>query len=417
MALLTTPIAATMPKRCVRLVGFVLMLMISGSVALVLTGQSPSNEAVLPFTINTSDETLNDLQTRIRSTRFPDEIPDSDWDYGTNRTYLQELVKYWQEEFDWRAQEQRLNKFNQYKTNINGLNIHFIHQRSTHANAMPLLLLNGWPSSIDEYSKVIGPLTDPVRYGGSANHAFHVIIPSMPGYGFSDKPRTSGFDTEQMSEFWVTLMSRLGYTKYGTHASDWGSGVANWLARKDSQHMVGLHLIGCEGVLRSAVPLGKPADMEVDGFGYVEIQSTKVQTIGYGLTDSPVGLAAWIIEKYHGWSDHDGNIEHTYTKDELLTNIMIYWVTNSITSASRLYYESRHGTPRPTSPITVPVGCAGFVERYDQRARTDDEARTVAEQRYNIVRWTEMPRGGHFPALEQPDLWLADVRAFFADLR
>ena len=406
-----------MPKRCVRLVGFVLMLMISGSVALVLTGQSPSNEAVLPFTINTSDETLNDLQTRIRSTRFPDEIPDSDWDYGTNRTYLQELVKYWQEEFDWRAQEQRLNKFNQYKTNINGLNIHFIHQRSTHANAMPLLLLNGWPSSIDEYSKVIGPLTDPVRYGGSANHAFHVIIPSMPGYGFSDKPRTSGFDTEQMSEFWVTLMSRLGYTKYGTHASDWGSGVANWLARKDSQHMVGLHLIGCEGVLRSAVPLGKPADMEVDGFGYVEIQSTKVQTIGYGLTDSPVGLAAWIIEKYHGWSDHDGNIEHTYTKDELLTNIMIYWVTNSITSASRLYYESRHGTPRPTSPITVPVGCAGFVERYDQRARTDDEARTVAEQRYNIVRWTEMPRGGHFPALEQPDLWLADVRAFFADLR
>jgi pimeloyl-ACP methyl ester carboxylesterase len=391
--------------------------MISGSVALVLTGQSPSNEAVLPFTINTSDETLSDLQTRIRSTRFPDEIPDSDWDYGTNRTYLQELVKYWQKEFDWRAQEQRLNKFNQYKTNINGLNIHFIHQRSTHANAMPLLLLNGWPSSIDEYSKVIGPLTDPVRYGGSANHAFHVIIPSMPGYGFSDKPRTSGFDTEQMSEFWVTLMSRLGYTKYGTHASDWGSGVANWLARKDAQHMVGLHLIGCEGVLRSAVPLGKPADMEVDGFGYVEIQSTKVQTIGYGLTDSPVGLAAWIIEKYHGWSDHDGNIEHTYTKDELLTNIMIYWVTNSITSASRLYYESRHGTPRPTSPITVPVGCAGFVERYDQRARTDDEARTVAEQRYNIVRWTEMPRGGHFPALEQPDLWLADVRAFFADLR
>jgi len=415
--MLTTQISATMPKRCVRLVGFVLMLLISGTVALVLTGQSPSNEVVLPFTINISDDTLSDLQVRIHSTRFPDEIPNSDWDYGTNRTYLQELVKYWQEEFDWRAQEQRLNKFNQYKTNINGLDIHFIHQRSPHEDAMPLLLLNGWPSSIDEYSKVTGPLTDPVRYGGSADHAFHVVIPSMPGYGFSEKPRTSGFDTQRMSEFWVTLMSRLGYTKYGTHASDWGSGVANWLARKDAEHMVGLHLIGCEGVLRSAVPLGKPTDMEVDGFGYVEIQSTKVQTIGYGLADSPVGLAAWIIEKYHGWSDHDGNIEHTYTKDELLTNIMIYWLTNSITSASRLYYESRHGTPRSTDPITLPVGCAGFVERYDQRARTDDEARTAAEQRYNIVRWTEMPRGGHFPALEQPDLWLADVRAFFADLR
>ena len=170
-------------------------------------------------------------------------------------------------------------------------------------------------------------------------------------------------------------------------------------------------------MLASAVPVGRPDDMEADGFGYVGIQSTKTQTLGYGLNDSPVGLAAWILEKYHGWSDHAGNVEEVYTKDELLTNIMIYWVTNSITSASRLYYENRHGTARPTDKLEMPTGCAGFVERYDQRARTDPEARPAAEERYNIVQWTEMPRGGHFPALEAPDLWLDDVRALFAQLR
>ena len=212
-------------------------------------------------------------------------------------------------------------------------------------------------------------------------------------------------------------MARLGYTRYGVHGSDWGSGVANWVARKATERIAGVHLVGCEGVLRSAVPLGRPADMESDGFGYVEIHSTRTQTVGYGLNDSPVGLAAWILEKYHGWSDHDGNVEQTYTKDELLTNIMIYWVTGSITSASRIYYESRHGATRPTDRLMVPTGCAAFVKRYDQRTPTDPEARRGAEQRYNIVRWTDMPRGGHFPALEAPDLWLDDVRAFFADLR
>ena len=248
----------------------------------------------------------------------------------------------------------------------------------------------------------------------------------MPGYGFSDKPRERGFNPERMSALWVQLMARLGYTRYGTHGTDWGSSVGTSLARRDADRMVGLHLTGCEGVRRAATPVGQPPGVEPDGFGYVEIQSTKPQTLGYGLSDSPAGLAAWILEKYHGWSDHGGDVEQAYSKDELLTNIMIYWVTNSITSASRLYYESRHrdgrflasfGARSRTDRVSVPTGCASFVERYDQRARQDTDARSSASDRYNIVRWTEMPHGGHFPALEQPDLWLDDVRAFFDGVR
>ena len=386
-----------------------------GGLAPPVHAQQPDGAAVAPFTIDVPDAVLADLQERLRAARFPDELHSADWDYGVSLPYLRELVEYWRDGFDWRTQEARLNRFDQFTTNIDGLDIHFIHQRSPRADALPLLVLNGWPSSIDEYYKVIDALAEPA--GGADADAFHVVIPAMPGYGFSDKPREAGFDTYRMADFWVTLMARLGYTRYGVHGSDWGAAVARWVARKDTDRVAGLHLVGCEGVLRSAVPLGRPADMVADGFGYVEIQSTRTQTLGYGLHDSPVGLAAWIVEKYHGWSDHQGNVEQAYTKDELLTNIMLYWVTGSITSASRLYYENRHAPQRPTESITVPTGCAGFVERYDQRTRTGQEARQAAEQRYNIVRWTDMPRGGHFPALEAPDLWLDDVRAFFAGVR
>lgn len=378
-------------------------------------GQAADEAAVTPFRIDVPEAVLTDLQARLAATRLPDELDDVDWDYGVSLPYLRELVGYWRDEFDWRAQERRLNAFDQFRTTIGGLGIHFIHQRSPHDDALPLLLLNGWPSSIDEYAKVIGPLTDPVRFGGSASDAFHVVIPAMPGYGFSDKPRAGGFDTRRMAEFWVALMARLGHARYGVHGSDWGAGVANWLARQDAGRIVGVHLIGCEGVLRSAVPLGRPA--AADGFGYVEIQATRPQTLGYGLSDSPAGLAAWIVEKYHGWTDHDGDLEQAYTKDELLTNVMIYWATNSITSASRIYYENRRGGGRPQDALAAPTGCASFVERYDRRARTGAEARQAAERRYNVVRWTDMPRGGHFPAIEQPELWLDDLRAFFADLR
>ena len=377
--------------------------------------QTADEAAVTPFRIDVPEAVLADLQARLAATRFPDELEDADWDYGVSLPYLRELVGYWRDEFDWRAQERRLNALDQFRTTIDGLGIHFIHQRSPHAEALPLLLLNGWPGSIDEYAKVIGPLTDPVRFGGSASDAFHVVIPAMPGYGFSDKPRGGGFDTRRMAGFQAALMARLGYARYGVHGSDWGAGVADRLARQAAGRIVGVHLIGCEGVLRSAVPLGRPA--AADGFGYVEVQATRPQTLGYGLSDSPAGLAAWIVEKYHGWTDHDGDLEQAYTKDELLTNVMIYWATNSITSASRIYYENRRGGGRPQDALALPTGCASFVERYDRRARTGAEARQAAERRYNVVRWTDMPRGGHFPALEQPELWLDDLRAFFADLR
>ena len=381
---------------------------------LTVPASEPDKLQVTPFTISVSDVVLQDLDRRLGVARFPDEIPGTDWDYGTNLTYLKEIIEYWKNGFDWREQEQRLNEFEQFTTNINGLDIHFIHEQSPYDDAVPLLLLNGWPSSINEYSKVIAPLTKPKT---SATQAFHVVIPSMPGYGFSEKPNQPGYDTKKMSEFWKILMSRLGYATYGIHASDWGASVANWLARLDTEHIVGLHLIGCEGVLRTAAPKGESKDKTSDGFGYVDIQSTKTQTLGYGLSDSPIGLAAWILEKYHGWSDHDNNLQEIYSKDELLTNIMMYWVTNSITSASRLYYENRHESSRPEEKLSVPTGCASFIERFDNRARTDETAKENAYLRYNIVRWTDMPRGGHFPALEQPKLWLDDLRSFFFNLR
>ena len=391
---------------------------------------SAQPSAVVPFSIQVPDAVLTDLEERLSEVRFPDEITDAGWEYGANLSYIQELVDYWRHEYDWRTEEQRLNQLDQFKTTIDGLDIHFIHQRSSHPEALPLLLLNGWPSSIDEYSRVIEPLTDPAAFGGSADQAFHVVVPAMPGYGFSDKPRDPGWGPERMSTLWVQLMDRLGYERYGVHASDWGIAVGTWLALKDARHLAGLHLTGCIGGVRpspGAAPAPRPPS---DTGGYSELQSTKPQTLGYGLSDSPVGLASWIVEKYHGWSDHDGDIEQVYTKDQLLTNVMIYWVTNSGPSSTRLYYESRHpegsllGTffegflpSLAQGRVEVPTGCVGFTARYDRRGQGSGGApRPSAESRYNVVHSTEMPRGGHFPALEAPELWFGDIRTFFADL-
>jgi pimeloyl-ACP methyl ester carboxylesterase len=277
--------------------------------------------------------------------------------------------------------------------------------RSKNPGALPLLLLNGWPSTIDEYSKVIGPLTDPASFGGRAEDSFDVVIPSMPGFGFSDKPRERGFGTERIAAVWTQLMARLGYTKYGTQGTDIGSGVGAQLAVVDAAHMAGLHLTGCGG----AAPAG---DTETTAYNFE--QSTKPQTIGYSLSDSPVGLAAWIVEKFHGWSDHDGDLEKLYTKDQLLTMVTIYWVTNTGTSSAWNYYERRHQTLQPAK-VNVPTGCAEFTRRYDRRPFA--LSRSAAETRYNVARWTDMPRGGHFPALEQPQLWIDDVRAFFHERR
>jgi microsomal epoxide hydrolase len=396
------------------------------------------SEAVVPFKIHVSDSVLADLKQRLARVRFADEFPDAGWDYGTNLAYLKELVAYWRDKYDWRVQERRLNQYDQFKTNIDGLDIHFIHQRSKVPDARPLLLLNGWPSSIEEYSKVIEPLTDPAAHGGRATDAFHVVIPSMPGYGFSDKPRERGYNPERMAGLWVKLMSRLGYTSYLTHGSDWGIAVATYMALKDAAHMSALHLAGCPGSLTpppaAARPANQPPPPVSANLGYQEIQSTKPQTLGHGLSDSPLGLASWIVDKWQSWSDHDGDLEKVYTKDQLLTNVMIYWVTNSGTSSARLYYESRHVEGRllptffdgflpklPEGRVGVATGCGTFPSQYDRRGipiSTDTGlARKAAEARYNVVYLTISPRGGHFPALEQPQAWTDDLRAFFRERR
>lgn len=396
---------------------------------------STATDAIVPFKIHVSNQVLADLKQRLSRTRFADELSDAGWDYGTNLSYLKDVVDYWRRKYDWRAQERGLNQFDQFKTNIDGLDVHFIHQRSTSATAMPLLLLNGWPSSLVEYGKVIGPLTSPVAHSGRSEESFHVVIPVMPGFGFSDKPRDRGYDPDRIADMWVQLMARLGYTRYAVHGSDWGSNVGTRMALKDPAHIAALHLAGCGTAPAGNQPAPPPlsgvnrAVNQAHNLGYQEIQSTKPQTLGQGLSDSPVGLASWIVEKWFSWSDHDGSLEKVYTKDELLTNIMFYWVTNSGASSARLYYESRHvdgrllPTPftRPESRVTIPTGCGAFPSQYDRRATpvitNTPEARRAAETRYNVVHFTTMPRGGHFPALEQPNLWLDDLRAFFRNYR
>ena len=418
-------------------------LVTTASLAVAPTGHTvhaADSQAIVPFKIQVSSAVLTDLKQRLSRARFADEIQDVAWDYGTNLAYLKTLVEYWRDKYNWRAQENRLNAFDQFKTNIDGVDIHFIHQRSKNPNAMPLLLLNGWPSSMMEYEKVIGPLTDPVAHGGRVEDSFNVVIPSMPGFGFSGKPRERGYDPERIARIWVQLMARLGYTRYSAHGSDWGSGIATRVALDDPSHVAALHLAGCGGGA-PAVPAANAATPALQtpsvnsavnaahNLGYQEIQSTKPQTLGQGLSDSPVALASWIIEKWYGWSDHDGDVEKTFTKDELLTNVMIYWVTNSGASSARIYYESRHmlGGALPASPfvqpsgrVTAPTGCGAFPSQYDRRAipvnTNTDAARQAATTRFNIVHFTTLPHGGHFPALEQPNLWVDDIRTFFHEV-
>jgi microsomal epoxide hydrolase len=387
------------------------------------TVATPDAEAIRPFTIEVADDVLTDLEDRLARARLPEQIPGTGWDQGTNRAYLEELLAYWQDGFDWRAQERRLNEFDHFKTDVDGLDVHFIHQRSANENAVPLLLVHGWPGSFVEFADLIGPLTDPTAHGGDAADAFHVVIPSLPGYGFSGKPDETGYNPERMADVLAGLMEKLGYDRYGAQGGDWGAIINRSLAGNYSDRLIGLHTnFMISGPAGGASSADVPAEeMELrreraaafaDGRGYQAIQGTKPQTLGYGLNDSPTGLAAWIVEKFHGWSDNDGNVESAFTKDELLTNITLYWVTQTITSSTRLYYESGN-TPatRPVGYIDVPTGVAVFPKEILFTPRS------WAEGGFNIVRWTMMPRGGHFAALEEPELLVDDVRAFFRDLR
>jgi pimeloyl-ACP methyl ester carboxylesterase len=377
---------------------------------------------VVPFKIQVSDQVLADLRQRLALARFPGEIRDAGWDYGTDLRYLRELVTYWRDRFDWRAAERRLNQFDQFTTNIDGLDIHFIHQRSSNPNALPLAITHGWPGSIAEFTKIIGPLTNPAANGGRAEDAFHVVAISLPGFGFSGKPADRGFGPERMAGTLVKLMARLGYTRYAVQGGDWGSVVSRFAAVNDASHVVGLHSNFClagapaggnanDGVPPNELARSRERQAFMDGErGYFLVQSTKPQTIGYALDDSPVGLAAWIIEKFRSWSDVGGNVETKFTKDELLTNVMLYWVTQSGASSARIYYENQRAPNQP-GKVQVPTGCAVFPKEISIPPRR------WVEQQYNLTRWTEMPRGGHFAALEEPELLVDDIRTFFRPLR
>ena len=376
-----------------------------------------------PFTINVDDAVLEDLKTRLARTRLPDQIPGSEWDYGSDRGYMEELLEYWRVQYDWRKQEAELNELPHFKTEIDGVDMHFVHVRSTEASALPLVVTHGWPGSFYEFMDVIGPLTDPVAHGGKAEDAFHLVLPSMPGYGFSGPSHKRGMSVDSVAGVVAKLMDRLGYDRYAAQGGDWGSGVSSWLGHDAAEHVVGIHL--------NMVGGGPPAGVETPEKGvpdwelkrwkersdwwrgekaYGDIQGSKPLTLAYGLNDSPAGLAAWIVEKFRTWSDCGGDVESSFTKDQLLTNIMLYWATQSMPSAVRLYYESRRAG-RKRERIEVPTAVAVFP------GEIFFAPRKWAEARYNVVQWTEMPRGGHFAAMEEPELYVDDVRKFFRGLR
>jgi pimeloyl-ACP methyl ester carboxylesterase len=408
-------------------------LPIALSLLLLLTtsptmAQTPTDTAIFPFEIDIPQADIDDLKARLANARLPAQIPGTGWEYGTNAEYLKDLVDYWQNDFDWRAQERELNQFDQFITNIDEVPIHFIHQRSSNPDAMPLLITHGWPGSFVEFRKLIGPLTEPQLYGGRAEDAFHVVIPSLPGFGFSGEPQERGYNPERMAHVLASLMQRLGYERYGAQGGDWGAIINRVHAARYPDRMIGLHsnfVLASppeDPAVRAAVPAAETAAREAraafmaNEVGYQQIQGTKPQSLGVALNDSPAGLAAWIVEKFHGWSDIDqqsvDGLEAKFTKDEILTDISVYWFTASITASTRIYYESRNfPASEPTGYITVPTAGALFP------AEIYITPRLWAESQYNIVRWTPMPRGGHFAAMEEPELLLEDVRAFFSSLR
>ncbi len=375
-----------------------------------------------PFEVRVDQSVLDDLDDRLARTRFADQVEGTEWDQGTPVGYLRELVDYWRHHFDWRAQELAFNRLGQFTTTIDGLRVHFVHERSPHEGALPLLLVHGWPGSVVEFLDVAPRLADPTAFGGRAEDAFHVIAPSLPGYGFSDPPRTLGWDEQRIAVAFVELLARLGYERYGAQGGDWGAQVVTRMGVVDADHCAGLHLnmpLGSGSGSDESLTDEEQHDLAaIRAFisqesGYAQEQGTKPQTLGAGLNDSPAGLLAWIVEKFRTWSDCDGDLERCFTRDQLLTNVMLYWVTQTITSSARLYWESRRSSSPATSLpfVEVPTGVARYPKEVLRWPRS------WIERQYRVVHWAEMDRGGHFPAMEQPELFVDDVRAFFRTVR
>jgi len=379
--------------------------------------------AIRPFRVHVGDDQIADLRRRIAATRWPDEVNDDDWSYGARLTWVRRLADYWAGEFDWRAAEAAINRFDQYLVEIDGLDLHCIHQRSPHRDALPLVITHGWPGSVVEFLDVIDRLTRPEQYGGRAEDAFHVVCPSLPGYAWSQAASGPGMHTRRIAERHARLMQLLGYDRYMAQGGDWGAIVSSHLADLDAGHCVALH----SNMLFATPPDGiddpmalvtddergamaRDQDFSSHGLGYYRIQATRPQTLGYGLNDSPVGLAAWIGEKFHGWTDCGGEVERAVSLDRLLTNIAVYWFTGTITSSMRLYYEESRGRVAP-GRIEVPTG--GAIYPYELL----HTPRAWLERAYNLVYLSHPEKGGHFAAMEQPEQFCRDLWAFRQVLR
>ena len=382
-----------------------------------------SDESLVPFHAAVPEADLADLRARLKQARWPEPQPVDDWSQGVPLAYLQDLCRYWAETYDWRRVEARLNALPQYSTVIDGLAIHLVHVRSARRDALPLLLTHGWPGSVLEYLDVVGPLTDPTAHGGAAEDAFQLVVPSLPGYGFSDKPASTGWGLERTAHAWAQVMARLGYRRYGAAGSDWGTSISTLLARQDPAHVAGIHLVP---------PLAAPDPSTLDdlthaehaaladgerrartGSAYSELHRTRPQTLGYGLLDSPVALCAWLVEKLWAWTGPESRL----SRDQMLDQVTLYWLTGTGASSARLYWESiEQVTGWLTEPdceaVTVPTGCSVFAEEVPRPSR-----RWAARRFPDIRYWAEHDRGGHFPALEAPDLLVDDLRAFFRNLR
>ena len=373
---------------------------------------------ITPFRIDVPEEDLGDLRDRLQRTRWPDRETVDDWSQGAPLAFVQDLCRYWAESYDWRKSEARLNEFPQFRTEIDGLGIHFIHARSPHDDALPIVITHGWPGSIVEFHKVIAPLTDPTAHGGDAADAFHVVAPSLPGYGFSDKPTSTGWGAQRIADAWAALMVRLGYSRYGAQGGDWGAIVTTNIGLQDVDHLAGIHLNMPIVIPASAE---EPTEAELAALaamneynewdsGYSKQQSTRPQTLGYGLADSPAGQCAWIVEKFWKWTDCDGDPLSVLTRDELLDNVMLYWIPNTGASSARLYWESFRTAS--FDPVVVPVGCSIFPKEIFRTSKR------WAEQRFPDLRWfNELDKGGHFAAFEQPATFVDEVRSFFRTVR
>jgi len=382
------------------------------------------NTDITPFTIDIPDSQLEDLRDRLARTRWPEAETTDSWDQGMPLAYTRELAEYWAAEYDWRRFEAKLNAWPQFKTAIEGVDIHFIHCRSPHDNALPLIISHGWPGSVVEFHKIIDALTNPTDHGGNAEDAFHVVAPSLPGFGFSGKPVNTGTSVDKIGEMWGQLMARLGYERYVAQGGDWGSMITQSMGQSQTTHCAGIHInmpiVAPDPDTMDSLTAAETSALEGMAYyndwdsGYSKQQSTRPQTLAYGLADSPVGQMAWIVEKFYAWTDceQDGvkHPENVLNKDELLDNVMMYWLNNTAASSGRLYWESFN---KPNfDPIELPVGCSIFPKEIFRCSE-----RWAKKRFTNLIHWNELDKGGHFAALEQPEVFVREVRDCFRTLR